>query len=166
MRNLSLRFPYLIYLSIASILIGVLIAPLFGRVATQSPAQDLAMLQHDLMHGELEVPADGAPEILMTVEKDDMDGWNITLQTLNFTFAPEQVNEANVPNAGHAHLYVNGIKMARVYGPYFHIPDLPPGQHEITVSLSSNDHSFFVKDGSRIEARAVIMQGQSTAPAG
>ncbi|MEO0632771.1 MAG: hypothetical protein AAFY52_01395, partial [Pseudomonadota bacterium] len=55
---------------------------------------------------------------------------------------------------------VNGQKMARIYGTYYHMPDLPPGQHEVVVALSTNDHSFYVVDGVRIEARADIMQGE------
>ena len=159
MSSFSLRLPYLIYLSIASMLIGVLRAPAFRDIPTEPTPQTQAMADHEMMHGELEVPAEGAPEIAMTVTKDAMAGWNLTLETANFVFAPASVNSANIANTGHAHLYVNGVKMARLYAPVFHIPDLPPGQHEITVSLSSNDHSFYVTNGTRIEARATVMQG-------
>jgi LEA14-like dessication related protein len=68
------------------------------------------------------------------------------------------VNGENVQNTGHAHLYVNGIKIARLYGPDFHIPDLPAGEHELTVNLSSNDHSYYFVNGIQIEARATITQ--------
>jgi len=95
----------------------------------------------------------------MDLAKDPTGGWNVTLRTTNFAFTPEAVNQPNTPNTGHAHLFVDGVKLARLYGPHFHMPDLAPGQHEIVVTLSSNDHSIYRVDGVRIEARAIVMQG-------
>lgn len=162
--EISLRGPYLVYLSIASILVGVLVAPLFRDVPVETGTRIQAAIAHDLMHGELEVPTLGAPAISMTVTKDAKAGWNLSLQADNFTFAPDQVNTPHAANTGHAHLYIDGVKTARLYAPHFHIPDLPPGRHEITVNLNSNDHAFYVSGGSRIEARAVVMQGPVTVP--
>jgi hypothetical protein len=64
----------------------------------------------------------------------------------------------NVDHTGHAHLYVDGVKIARLYGPYFHIPDLPVGDHEISVNLSSNDHSYYLVEGDKIAARTTVTQ--------
>ena len=159
MRSFSLRLPYLIYLSIGSMLIGVLIAPVFRDVPPTDVSAAHRTLKHDLEHPVMDVPSLGAPQIAMTVQKDPLGGWNLMLRTENFTFAPTAVNQENTPNTGHAHLHINGSKVARLYGPHFHVPDLPPGQHEISVALSSNDHSFYAVNGDRIEAHAVIMQG-------
>lgn len=156
MSRISLRFPYLIYLSIASILVGVILAPLFRDMPVQDTAAD--MLAHDMQHGMLEIAAEGAPEVALSVEKDPMAGWNVVVTTENFAFTPEKVNSDNVDNTGHAHLYVDGIKIARLYGSYFHIPDLPAGEHEISVSLSSNDHSYYMVDGKRSAARTIVTQ--------
>jgi len=156
MSKISLRLPYLIYLSIASILIGVIIAPWFRDLPLQQSAAE--MMAHEMQHGMLEVPAVGAPQVAITVEQDPMDGWNVTLSTSNFTFTPQMVNGENVDNTGHAHLYVDGVKIARLYGPNFHIPFLPVGEHEISVNLSSNDHSYYVIDGNRIAARTTVTQ--------
>ncbi|MEP0963363.1 MAG: hypothetical protein ABJQ70_14195 [Roseobacter sp.] len=156
MSKISLRFPYLVYLSIASILIGVLIAPLFRDLPAQSAAVD--MMAHEMQHGRVEVSAVGAPQVDITVEQDPMNGWNVTLSTNNFTFTPQLVNGANKDNTGHAHLYVGGVKIARLYGPHFHIPSLPVGDHDISVNLSSNDHSYYIIDGNRIAARTTVTQ--------
>ncbi|MBQ1204097.1 MAG: hypothetical protein IIX61_09945, partial [Loktanella sp.] len=64
MSKMSLRFPYLIYLSIASMLVGVIIAPAFRDIPTQA---DLGTMAQDLHHGILEVPAIGAPQIAVAV---------------------------------------------------------------------------------------------------
>lgn len=155
MHKLSLRFPYLIYLTIASILIGVIIAPSFRDIPGQA---DTGAMAHQMPHGILEVPAVGAPQVAIVVEKDSMDGWNVTVTTQNFSFTPRMVNSQNVANTGHAHLYVDDIKIARLYGPDFHMPDLPEGAHEIRVTLSSNDHFYYAVDGDLIEARTTITQ--------
>jgi hypothetical protein len=156
MRDLSLRLPYLIYLSIGSILLGVILAPLFREMPMQAAPE--AMHDHVSMHGSIEVVAKGAPTVAIEVTKDRMSGWNLTVTTGNFTFTPDLVNSDNVDNTGHAHLYVNDIKIARLYAPNFHIPDLPEGEHEISVNLSSNDHSYYLVDGNRIMARTTITQ--------
>ena len=36
-------------------------------------------------------------------------------------FAPENVNQADVDGQGHAHIYVDGEKVSRVYGERFHL---------------------------------------------
>ncbi|MEL7214045.1 MAG: hypothetical protein AAGK92_15375 [Pseudomonadota bacterium] len=162
MRNISLRFPYLIYLSIASILVGVLIAPAFRDLPDlQTPTFEMTedMREHEMMHGSIEVDADTAPEVDITVTKDPMDGWNLRVETTDFTFTPDTVNSENVANTGHAHLYLNEVKVTRLYGPDFHIPDLPEGEYEVTVSLSSNDHSYYLVNGERISASTTITQG-------
>lgn len=170
MPEVSLRFPYLIYLSIISILVGVLIAPVLTDVppgtipvtrAQETGMEMTAGEMHTLHHGELTVPAEGAPELALQVEKDAVDGWNVTLVTRNFAFTPEAVNGPHLPNSGHAHLYVNGVKLARVYGSRVHVPELPPGQHVIRVSLSSNDHAYYMVDGAQIAAEQVVTQEQS-----
>ena len=154
MSKISLRFPYLIYLSIASILIGVILAPLFRDIPVQGAVVD--MMEHEMQHGMIEVPAVGAPQVAVSVEEDLMNGWNVTITTNNFRFTPELVNSENVDNTGHAHLYVDGIKIARLYGPHFHIPYLPVGNHEISVNLSTNDHSYYLVDGNQIGARTIV----------
>lgn len=159
MSRISLRLPYLIYLSIASIFIGVIIAPMFRDLPVQDAAVD--MMAHEMEHGLLEVPAIGAPQVAIMVEQDALNGWNVTLSTDNFEFTPQMVSGENVDNTGHAHLYVDGVKIARVYGPHFHIPFLPVGDHEILVNLSSNDHSYYLIDGNRIAARTVVTQEDS-----
>lgn len=66
------------------------------------------------------------------------------------------VNQPHAANVGHAHLYLNGAKVARVYGTAFHLSDLPEGQHTITVTLNTNDHSDLALDGRLIEDSVVV----------
>ena len=156
MSKVSLRMPYLIYLSIASILIGVILAPLFRDLPVQNAAVDV--MAHEMQHGLLEVPAVGAPQVAITVEQDPVNGWNVTLSTNNFTFTPQMVNGENVDNTGHAHLYVEGVKIARLNGQHYYIPVLHVDDNGISVNLSGNDRSYYVIDGNRIAARTIVTQ--------
>ena len=112
---------------------------------------------HHHGHGTVEIPAgQPIPTINLVVHPDPVRGWNLEIQTTNFRFAPEQVNQANQPNAGHGHLSINGERGARVYGPWLHLPQLPPGRNEITVSLTANGHEAFTHDGQAIESTVVV----------
>ena len=166
MSDFSIRLPYLIYLSIGSLLLGVLVAPAFRDMPPAEVAATQVAVAQNHMHGSIDVSPIAAPRIAMDIVKDPTGGWNVTLHTKNFAFTPEAVNQAHTPNTGHAHLYVDGVKFARLYGSHFHMPDLAPGQHEITVALSSNDHSFYRVDGVRIQARAIVMQEDAPVPGG
>ena len=42
--------------------------------------------------------------------EDKMDGFNLIISTSNFIFSPQNVNEKNNGNEGHAHIYINGTK--------------------------------------------------------
>ncbi|MDY6941147.1 MAG: hypothetical protein SWY16_26255 [Cyanobacteriota bacterium] len=114
---------------------------------------------HDGMHhhGTMEIP-DGqpVPEIGLVVSEDSVRGWNVEVQLKNFTLTPENVNQANRPGEGHAHLYINGEKMTRLYSNWYYLSELPPGEHTITVSLNSNQHDALTHNGQPIEASTIL----------
>lgn len=107
-------------------------------------------------HETVEIDAQIAPTVAISVAEDGKSGWNVTLTTENFTFTPENVNVQHVPGEGHAHLYVDGEKYARLYGPSFHYPQNLDGSHEFRVTLNANDHSEYAVDGVVIEATQTI----------
>ena len=98
------------------------------------------------------------PSIELVVEKDEVEGWNINIKTNNFRFAPESVNKEVVEGEGHAHLYVDGKKIARLYGPWFHLENLVAGKHEIKVSLNANNHAMLALNNQVITAVYEIEQ--------
>ncbi|MFK7824680.1 MAG: hypothetical protein AB8G05_11010 [Oligoflexales bacterium] len=53
--------------------------------------------------------------------KDTMDGWNIQILASNFGFSPLNAGKKHISGQGHAHLYINGEKQARLYGSWFHL---------------------------------------------
>ena len=104
-------------------------------------------------------PTDPVPTVNFTITRDpvSMGGWDIHISTTNFTFTPQNVNQAPVADQGHAHLYVDNT-MYVVYGNWYHLDDVPAGQHVITVSLMANDHSIFSENGQYVEATTTIVQ--------
>ncbi|MFK5920989.1 MAG: hypothetical protein QM496_02325 [Verrucomicrobiota bacterium] len=97
-----------------------------------------------------------APGLAMAIHKDPVAGWNLELTTENFKFAPQAAGFDPVDGEGHAHLYIDGRKVARLYGLWYHIPRLDPGKHEVVVTLNANNHSGLSVNGKEVTERAEI----------
>ena len=106
--------------------------------------------------GVVEVAGGVAPEVQLEVSKDPVSGWRVFAPTTNFVLAPERASTPHVDGEGHMHLSIDGQKVTRMYGPWWHVPALTEGDHEITVSLNANNHSAYVVDGEPISASATV----------
>ncbi|WP_051556431.1 hypothetical protein [Alkalihalobacterium bogoriense] len=85
------------------------------------------------------------PTITGEVKQDASNSWLLKIETNHFTFTPEKTGLATDSfHEGHAHLYMNGERINRLYGPYYNLGDLQPGVHEIKVTLNANNHGVFV----------------------
>lgn len=155
--KLQIPLIYGLYWSVACVFLGVLVAPVFTSVGVEQPMD--SGHGHGALHGTIEVDPENAPEVSMRVEQDKLAGWNVYLTVDRFRFAPAQVNQGNAPNEGHAHLYLNGQKITRLYGTAFHTADMPPGENVVSVSLNGNDHSDLVLDSVPIRAEVVVLVG-------
>ncbi|QFT58398.1 hypothetical protein FIU94_06120 [Sulfitobacter sp. THAF37] len=114
-------------------------------------------MEHAALHETpIEVAAEAAPNLKITVEPDPMAGYNLHVMVENFEFSPENASRDHQPGQGHAHVYANGVKLGRIYGPWVHLDDLPEGEVEIAVTLNSNDHHPLMVDGDRVSARTVV----------
>ena len=113
---------------------------------------------HDMhAHEQMELPTQNAPTVALSVTPDAKAGWNLQIQTTNFEFAPERASSEHIAGEGHAHLYIDGEKITRVYGNWYYLPELTPGEHEIEVTLNSNSHEDLVVDGVAISASKTIV---------
>ena len=108
---------------------------------------------------------DTVPSVSIEAIADPGGGWNIRAELEGLRLAPENVSTAHVDGEGHMHIYVNGEKIARMYGLWHHLGNLEPGTHEVRIDLSSNDHSTLVLDGEPISATTTIEEagGDGTA---
>ncbi|WP_232222857.1 hypothetical protein [Sulfitobacter guttiformis] len=114
-------------------------------------------MDHSAVHDQaFEVAADIAPELEVMVMKDPMAGYNLNVMVKDFIFSPTSASLAHVPGEGHAHVYVNGVKLSRLYGEWMHLDALPKGTVEIEVSLNTNDHRPLAVNGVPIEAKTTI----------
>ena len=82
------------------------------------------------------------PSVKIRLEKDahTKGALNLFLDLKNFRFAPEEVNKTSKINEGHAHLYLNGKKLTRLYSASYFMDKLPKGNLEIRVTLNTNMH--------------------------
>ncbi len=138
--------------------IGTATAGNSGSEQTQtSSSTTSADMEHD--HGETPVPADTtAPTVKIELTEDEMSGYNLRLITENYKFTPGKIGSEPVANEGHAHLFINGNKVARLYSPWFHIPAemLTAESNEITVTLNANDHSDWTVNDEHISASQLL----------
>lgn len=103
-------------------------------------------------HKKVDITAGQAvPSVDLTVHPDAIKGVNLEVKLTNFRFAPEKVNQESKSTEGHAHLYLDGKKLTRLYSSWYYLADLQPGQHKITVSLNTNNHEDLVYQDKMIE---------------
>jgi hypothetical protein len=48
------------------------------------------------------------------------------------------------------------MKLGRLFAPEYHIGPLPPGSHEIRVTLNTNDHRAYVVGDTPVTASTII----------
>lgn len=105
-------------------------------------------------------PPDGAPRAVslavVPVDGEAGPGWRVSADAGDFRFAPASMDAAHEPGEGHAHLYVDGMKIMRMTGPEATIGALPKGRHEVRVTFNTNDHRPYVADGEPVSAAVSI----------
>jgi hypothetical protein len=94
---------------------------------------------------------DPVPTIEANVTQDPMGSWLLQVSTTNFTFTPQDAGESqNQKGKGHAHIYIDGEKLNRLYGKWYNLGKLEPGIHEIKVILNANNHAPYSYKGKEI----------------
>lgn len=124
-------------------------------------SSDVEMTGHDhALHDHskmIDQPASSdAPSVTIALIPDSMSGWNLHIMPKNFRFTPDAVNQADVAGEGHAHVYVNGQKLMRVYSEWTHIPSLPTGTVDLSVNLNANSHSPISVGGVPVAANTIV----------
>lgn len=151
--------------------IGLVFGGGMGFLVAASNGITLDGHDHDTAHGAghqmgsgghgghdapLDLAADVAPDIETTVMPDPVSGYNVHVMTNRFIFAPRAAGMEHVDGEGHAHVYVNGTKISRLYGEWMHIAALPSGEVEVEVTLNANDHRTLTLEGQPISATTVV----------
>ncbi len=108
-------------------------------------------------HHAMTVEAERTMSVEVTAEQDSVSGVNVHISAQGFTFTPENVDQGHAPGEGHAHIYVDGVKLSRAFSPWVYLGDLEPGMREIRVTLNANGHSDYTWNGSLVEAETHVM---------
>lgn len=122
--------------------VAPVVIPQPGAAAHTHPAESVAALQ------PMSVSLDWQP--------DPLGGANLQIAAEGFAFAPHKAGAAHTPGEGHAHIYVNGVKVGRLYGPSFYLGKLAAGDNAVRVTLNANSHEPYTWNGAPVEATAVI----------
>ena len=128
----------------------------FHVFAAEAMASDAGDSDHHAATVPEPVISEAPVSVNISAEPDAAGGVNVRITTEGFRFAPDLVDQDHTPGAGHAHIYLDGEKLGRVFEAEYHIAVVPPGEHEIRVSLNANNHSELVFDGEKVEATTMV----------
>ena len=125
--------------STSSILRAVVSATVVDKDQGHERAGPSAHAEYD-HHEQIELPAHEAPTLALGLREFGHRGYALSLETTRFSFTPDHADGPHVPGKGHAHLYIDGRKIARIYSPHHPLEPFSPESREINVILVRNDH--------------------------
>ena len=93
------------------------------------------------------------PLINLEIIKDKVDGYNLYIDLENFTLSPPQIGSENQPNMGYLQLFINDIKITRVYSNWVHVPQrfFNLKDNFIKITFNSNLYDEFTIEGKPLE---------------
>lgn len=93
------------------------------------------------------------PKIDIEVSRDKIEGYNLFFNLQNFKLSPDNIEIKNENNSGYLQLFINDIKISRIYSSWFHAPERFFNQKEnsIKVKLFTNLHDELTIDNQPIE---------------
>ena len=148
----------IIFATLSFIIAMLVIIPWYTHTAMGYYNEVLARQEDDPHSQKIETQhLSSIPGVLLRIEEDDHEGWNLILETPNFTFSPEDCGDEHVMGSGHAHLYINNQKTARLYSPWYHLAKLKPGVYDIEVTLNSNNHGLYTLNSRPIGAKTRLV---------
>ncbi len=123
-----------------------------GHGGHQMQTENSGQAQHpaSAQHGGMFMVPEGepAPSIQLSAIPDTENvGWQIMANVTNFEFDKASVDGKHKPGTGHGHIYLNGMKLGRVFEADTHIGLLPKGKHLVRVTLNTNNHKTYMVAG-------------------
>tara|TARA_B100000963_G_scaffold274169_1_gene242391 strand:- start:350 stop:754 length:405 start_codon:yes stop_codon:yes gene_type:complete len=82
------------------------------------------------------------PKIDIEVTRDKIEGYNLFFNLQNFKISPYDIEIKNDDNSGYLQLFINDIKISRIYSNWYHAPERFFNQKEnsIRIKLFTNLH--------------------------
>lgn len=118
---------------------------------------NMAGMVHD--YEPIQVPQGvPVPQLGLVLHRDAMSGVNLHVQLKDFAIAPPERAEIEGLLNGHAHLYINGKKIQRLYGRDVHLPAelFKPGVNLVMVSLNAHSHAVWAMGKKQLLASSFI----------
>ena len=93
------------------------------------------------------------PSINLKVIKDKIDGYNIFIDLKNFNLNPSEIGGENISNSGYLQLFINDIRIVRIYSDWVHVPQrfFNLKENFIKITIHSYLHDQFTIKGKPIE---------------
>ena len=100
------------------------------------------------------------PKIDIEVSRDKIEGYNLFFNLQNFKLSPHNIEIKNENNSGYLQLFINDIKISRIYSKWFHAPERFFSQKEntIKVKLFTNLHDELTIDNQPIEFEIKVLK--------
>ena len=117
-----------------------------------------------------EISKEVAPTASLEIKKDPTGGFNVHVVTTNFIWRPEMASMKHVPGEGHAHVFLDGRKIMRIYNEWFHLNTYQfatrAGEQLLSVEFVGNDHAPYTIQGSPVgDTRIVDVLADEIQPA-
>lgn len=119
-----------------------------GKIATRAQVMG-EMMDHTGMMGVEAPDVSVALSVVGDIGRDGLSG-RIDVGGMALAVLPDGAE--HVAGEGHGHLYLNGLKLQRVYDPEFATGALAPGDYVLRVSLNTNDHRAYLNEGQPVAA--------------
>lgn len=107
-----------------------------------------------------EISNDSAPTASLEIEKDPTGGFNVHVVTTNFTWRPDMASMKYVPGEGHAHVFLEGRKIMRIYNEWFHLNTYQfatkAGEQLLSIEFVGNDHAPYTIQGVPIGDQRIV----------
>ena len=107
-----------------------------------------------------EIVQEAAPQATLVIQKDPTGGFNVQVVTANFVWRPEMASMQHIPGEGHAHVYLDGRKIMRIYNEWFHLNTFQfstkPGEQLLSIEFVGNDHAPYTIKGLPVGAQQLV----------
>ena len=107
-----------------------------------------------------EIAQEAAPRATLEIQKDPTGGFNVHVVTTNFLWRPEMASMQYVAGEGHAHGYLDGRKIMRIYNEWFHLNSFQfatkPGEQLLSIEFVGNDHAPYTIQGGPVGPEALV----------
>jgi len=123
----------------------------YGVVTTRllNAGSDMTEMNHSRSRGVSVTPS---PKLSVSAPNGvSKSGLDIKLEVEDFSFVLAPNDAQHIPNEGHAHVYLNGLKLGRLYNSAFTLGAVPANEYELRVTLNSNDHRPYLTEGSAVQ---------------